>query len=54
MTNPVDDPDGFIAQMAEYAAIGIDAVEVMPIGDPIAYATHVGEHIVPALSQLGP
>jgi F420-dependent oxidoreductase-like protein len=53
MGNPLDDPDGFVAQMADYAAVGIETVELMPIGDPIAYATQVGERIVPALAELG-
>ena len=53
MTNPLEDPDAFIAQMAEYAALGIDAVEVMPMGDPVAYTTQIGQRIVPALAQLG-
>lgn len=52
-TNPLEDPDAFIAQMAQYAALGIDAVELMPMGDPIAYTTQIGERIVPALAQLG-
>jgi F420-dependent oxidoreductase-like protein len=53
MGDPINDPDGFVAQMAEYAAVGIDAIELMPVGDPIAYATEVGERIVPALAELG-
>lgn len=53
MGNPLDDPDGFIAQMAEYADLGVRTVEVMPVGDPIAYTTEVGEHLVPALAHLG-
>jgi F420-dependent oxidoreductase-like protein len=52
-TNPLEDPDAFIAQMAQYAALGIDTVELMPMGDPIAYTTRLGERIVPALAQLG-
>ncbi len=54
MSNPLDDTDAFIAQMAEYVALGVETVELMPMGDPIAYATQVGERIVPALAQLGP
>jgi F420-dependent oxidoreductase-like protein len=54
MTNPLDDPDEFIGHMAEYAALGIETVELMPVDDPIAYTTQVGERIVPALAQLGP
>lgn len=52
MSNPLDDPDGFISQMAEYARLGVSVVELMPIGDPIAYTTGIGERIVPALAQL--
>ena len=52
-SNPLDDPDRFVAEMADYAALGIDAVELMPSGDPIAYVTQVGERLVPALAQLG-
>lgn len=54
MSNPLDDTNAFIAEMADYAALGIEAVELMPMGDPIAYATQVGELVVPALAQLGP
>lgn len=53
-SNPLDDTNAFIAQMAEYAALGVEAVELMPMGDPIAYATQLGERIVPALAELGP
>lgn len=53
MVNPLDDPDGFITTMADYAALGITTVEVMPIGDPIAYTGQVIERIVPALAQIG-
>jgi len=51
-SNPLDDPDRFVAEMADYSALGIDAVELMPSGDPIAYVTQVGERLVPALAQL--
>ncbi|HEY5024685.1 MAG TPA: LLM class F420-dependent oxidoreductase [Acidimicrobiales bacterium] len=54
MSNPLDDLDGFLAQMAEYAALGVDAVELMPVGDPVAFVTAVGEKVVPALARLGP
>ena len=54
MNNPLDDPDGFVASMAEYADLGIDIVEVMPIGDPVAFTTEFCERVVPDLAQLGP
>ena len=50
--NPFDDVDGFVAQMAEYVALGIGAVDLMPVGDPIAYAHQVGERIGPSLAPL--
>jgi F420-dependent oxidoreductase-like protein len=54
LSNPLDDVDAFLALMARYAALGVDAVEMMPVGDPVAFVTEVGERIVPALAQLGP
>jgi len=54
VSNPLHDPDAFVGQMAEYGALGIGAVELMPVGDPVAFTTQVGQHIVPALAQLGP
>ncbi len=53
MANPLDDPDRFLADMADYAALGVTTVEVMPAGDPIAYTTRVMERIAPALGELG-
>ncbi len=53
MGNPLDDLDGFIALMAEYAQLGVDLVELMPIGDPIAYTTEVVTRLVPALHEIG-
>ena len=54
MSNPLDDVDGFLAQMRQYAALGVDAVDFMPVGDPVAFVTAVGEKVVPALAQIGP
>ena len=53
MANPLDDPDGFIATMADYAALGITTVEVMPVGDPASYTEQVVDRIVPALARIG-
>jgi F420-dependent oxidoreductase-like protein len=52
MGNPLDDPDAFVRTMADYAALGVTTVEVMPVGDPIAYTTEVMARIAPALAQL--
>ncbi|HMD46802.1 MAG TPA: LLM class F420-dependent oxidoreductase [Acidimicrobiales bacterium] len=51
--NPLEDPDGFVRQMAEYAGLGVSVVDVVPTGDPVAFATEVGERLVPTLADLG-
>ncbi|MEZ5323333.1 MAG: LLM class F420-dependent oxidoreductase [Microthrixaceae bacterium] len=54
MGDPFDDLDRFLAEMADYAALGIETVDLMPTGDPVAYTTRVVETIVPAIAQVGP
>jgi F420-dependent oxidoreductase-like protein len=54
MADPLADPDGFVAQMAEYAALGVATVYVMPGTDPAGFTCEVVERIVPALAELGP
>jgi F420-dependent oxidoreductase-like protein len=54
LANPPHDPDRLLPPTADYAALGITTVEVMPIGDPVAYTTDVIERIAPALAELGP
>jgi F420-dependent oxidoreductase-like protein len=53
LSNPLDDVDAFLSLMEHYSALGVDAVELMPVGDPVAFTTQVGERIVPALAALG-
>jgi F420-dependent oxidoreductase-like protein len=53
LTNPFDDFDAFLSLMAGYAKLGIDTVELIPVGDPLAFTAQVGERVVPALAQLG-
>lgn len=54
MGNPLDDPDGFVSTMADYAQLGISTVEVIPRGDPVAFTTELMERVAPALADLGP
>jgi len=54
LSNPFDDFDGFLTLMTAYAKLGIDTVELIPFGDPVAFTAQVGERVVPALAQLGP
>jgi F420-dependent oxidoreductase-like protein len=52
--DPIGDADGFVANMAEYAKLGVDLVEFAPrMPDPLAAVTQIGETIVPRLAQLG-
>jgi F420-dependent oxidoreductase-like protein len=52
--NPLLDPDQFLADMEEYAAIGIDMVGVRNMGpDPAANVRELGKYIVPRLNQIG-
>ena len=52
--DPVADPDGFLAMMEPYAALGVELVEVMPlVEDPVAWASRLGDRVVPGLAGLG-
>ena len=52
--NPLDDVDAFVSSMAEYAALGIGLVELMPPGpDPAGWVRRLGEEVVPRLAELG-
>jgi F420-dependent oxidoreductase-like protein len=54
-SDPVADVDAFVSAMAEYARLGVELVEVVPRGpDPVAFATRLGEEVVPRLAALGP
>ena len=54
MVDPVADPDAFLTSMEQYAALGIELVEVMPlVEDPAAWAAELGERVVPRLAELG-
>jgi F420-dependent oxidoreductase-like protein len=54
MADPLTDVDGFLASMEQYAALGIDMVDVMPlVEDPVGYVTRLGEEVVPRLAELG-
>jgi F420-dependent oxidoreductase-like protein len=47
------DMDGFVQEMAGFAAVGIEGVSVMPIGpDPVALSEQLAGDVVPRLSEL--
>ncbi|HUA10674.1 MAG TPA: LLM class F420-dependent oxidoreductase [Solirubrobacteraceae bacterium] len=52
--DPLDDVDAFLSAMEQYAALGVELVEVVPrSGDPVAWTTRVCEEVVPRLAQIG-
>jgi len=54
MADPLGDVDGFLSSMEDYAALGIQMVDVMPLAeDPVAYVTRLGEEVVPRLTEIG-
>lgn len=43
----------FVEEMRALADVGVDEVHVMPLhGDPVAFVTALGEHVVRPLSRL--
>jgi F420-dependent oxidoreductase-like protein len=53
MGDPVEDPDGFLKAMEQYAAAGISLVTLMPRGDdPVAWTTRVCEDVLPRMKGL--
>ena len=53
-TNPLDDVDGFLSSMEEYAALGIEKIWVGPPGpDPAGWVTEVTEEVLPKLAEVG-
>jgi F420-dependent oxidoreductase-like protein len=51
--DPLSDVDAFLSSMEEYAALGIDLVEVMPlVPDPVRWVEQVAEQVVPRLGQI--
>jgi F420-dependent oxidoreductase-like protein len=52
--DPSGDVSGFLKEMEEYAALGIDLVEVAPaMPDPAGYVTQLGEKVVRPLAEIG-
>ena len=50
---PTDDPDGFVASMEPYAALGISMITMSPVGDdPVAWTAAMCERVVPKLAEL--
>ena len=51
--DPLGDVDAFVAEMADYAALGMGLVTLMPpTDDPVGWTTRVCEELVPRLAEL--
>lgn len=51
--DPLDDPDAFVSSMADYAALGISLITLMPpTADPVGWTTRVCEDVRPRLAEL--
>lgn len=50
--NPLDDPEGFLAEMGRYAELGFSTVSLMPPDDPVEFTHRLGKEIIPGLAAL--
>lgn len=54
MSDPLADVDGFLTSMEQYAALGIQMVDVMPlVEDPVGFVSRLGDEVVPRLAEIG-
>lgn len=52
--DPLADPDGFVAALDEYRALGISHAQIVPEGDdPVGFIERVGETVLPRVQALG-
>ena len=52
-TDPLADVEGFVRQMGDYAALGIELVTLTPRGDdPVAWTERVCADVLPTLQEL--
>ncbi|MEJ7796626.1 MAG: LLM class F420-dependent oxidoreductase [Nocardioides sp.] len=53
LADPAADAEGFLSEMAAYAALGISLVCIGPLSeDPVEWTTEVCEKVVPRLAEL--
>jgi F420-dependent oxidoreductase-like protein len=49
----LDDVDGFLAAAAEYAALGVTELEVMPDRHPVEFTEQIAEQVLPRVAEIG-
>ena len=54
LRDPLADVDAFVTEMAGYARLGVETVDLMPTGDPVAFVEDVGNELIPRLADLDP
>jgi alkanesulfonate monooxygenase SsuD/methylene tetrahydromethanopterin reductase-like flavin-dependent oxidoreductase (luciferase family) len=47
------DVDGFLAAAAEYAALGVTELEVMPDRHPVEFTEQLAEKVLPRVAEIG-
>jgi F420-dependent oxidoreductase-like protein len=55
LVDPLVDIDGFFTIAERYASLGFDLIDVMPPvdeTDPVAFASRLGEHVIPRMTQI--
>ena len=55
LIDPMADLDGFLTIAEQYAALGIDLINIMPpedTTDPVTFASRLGEHVIPRVAQI--
>ncbi|MEO3768920.1 LLM class F420-dependent oxidoreductase [Micromonospora sp. B9E7] len=50
---PLDDVDAFLAEVSEYAALGVSEVQVTPDRHPVEFARRLGDEVLPRLADVG-
>jgi F420-dependent oxidoreductase-like protein len=51
--NPLDDVDAFLSSMEDFARLGIELVEVVPLGpDPVGFVSELAGKVVPRVADL--
>lgn len=49
---PLADPDAFLAQLEQYAELGVTEVQVMPDRHPVEFAEQLAAHILPRAATI--
>jgi F420-dependent oxidoreductase-like protein len=50
---PLADLDAFLAEVEEYAALGVTEVQVMPDRNPVEFTERIAEQALPRLASIG-